>query len=193
MQWTSAFPPNDNPQRRIQDIKEKGYTIASKRNGRKAERLLLPIPRGISMGYEVFSKKFRDKALKTLKSTNIYELSSANKHGLLPDHKFPEIRWDEETRKENPDEMPEDEIMQKFQLLDNQRNQQKREVCRQCFQSNKRGTLFGIKYFYKGSEDWDPKIPKIGKEAEKGCVGCGWYDIQKWRESLNSFILENSK
>ena len=34
MKWTSDFPQNDNPQRRIQDIKEKGYTIASRRNGR---------------------------------------------------------------------------------------------------------------------------------------------------------------
>ena len=51
MKWTSDFPQNDNPQRRIQDIKEKGYTIASRRNGRKAERLLLPIPRGAITGY----------------------------------------------------------------------------------------------------------------------------------------------
>jgi len=122
MKWTSNFPQNDNPQRRIQDIKEKGYTIASRRNGRKAERLLLPIPRGAETGYEIFSLKFRKKALKALSEVNVYELSSANKHGLLPDHKFPEIRWDDTTRAENPDEMPEAEIRLKFQLLDNQRN-----------------------------------------------------------------------
>lgn len=193
MKWTSSFPPNDNPQRRIQDIKEKGYTIASKRNGRKAERLLLPIPRGSETGYEVFSTAFRKKALKTLNEINVYELSSANKHGLLPDHKFPEIRWDDETRAENPDEMPEAEIRQKFQLLDNQRNQQKREVCRKCFQTGERGKLFGLNYFYKGSEKWDSKVPKVGKDAEKGCIGCGWYDIQKWRESLNSFVSKKGK
>lgn len=193
MKWTSSFPQNDNPQRRIQDIKEKGYTIASRRNGRKAERLLLPIPRGSETGYEILSSTFRKKAMKALNNINVYELSSANKHGLLPDHKFPEIRWDEKTRAENPDEMSEAEIKQKFQLLDNQRNQQKREVCRKCFQTGERGKLFGLNYFYKGTDKWDSKIPKVGKEAEKGCIGCGWYDIQEWRNSINKMINKKSK
>lgn len=190
LKWTSQFPQNDNPQRRIQDIKEKGYTISSKRNGRKAERLLLPIPRGIASGYEIFSINFRKKALKTLNQINVYELSSANKHGLLPDHKFPEIRWNETTRTENPDEMSEFEIKEKFQLIDNQRNQQKREACRKCFQTGQRGKLYGVNYFYAGNENWSNDFPKIGKEAEKGCVGCGWYDIQKWRDSLNKLITK---
>jgi hypothetical protein len=188
MDWTSNFPPNDNPQRRIQDIKELGYTIASRRVGKKMERLLLPIPRGLQTGYETFSKDFRIKSLKALNHLNAYEMSSANKAGLLPDHKFPEIRWDAETRNENPETMSEKEIQSKFQLLDNQRNQQKREVCRNCFQSNKRGILFGIKYYYEGNENWDKGIPKVGKDAEKGCVGCGWYDIATWRKSLNKVI-----
>ena len=125
-------------------------------------------------------------------SINVYECSKANKHGLLPDHKFPEIRWDEETRAENPEGMPESEIKEKFQLVDNQRNQQKREVCRKCFQTGKRGKLYGINFYYSGNENWDNEIPKIGKEAEKGCIGCGWYDIQKWRECLNE-LIENNK
>lgn len=43
MEWTSAFPSNNNPQRRIQDIKELGYTIATKRVGQHTYRMLLPI------------------------------------------------------------------------------------------------------------------------------------------------------
>lgn len=84
--------------------------------------------------------------------------------------------------------MTDDEIIQKFQLLDNQRNQQKREVCRKCFQDGIRGTIYGIKYFYKGAEEWDNKIPVKGKAAEKGCEGCPWYDIEKWRKMLNDEI-----
>ena len=186
MKWTSDFPPNDNPQRRIQDIKELGYTIASRRVGKKMERLLLPIPRGLQTGYETFSKEFRIRALKALNHINAYELSTANKAGLLPDHKFPEIRWDVETRVENPETMSNMEINDKFQLLDNQRNQQKREVCRSCFQTGKRGIIFGVKYFYEGDENWNKDIPKIGKEAEKGCIGCAWYDMATWRKSLNN-------
>ena len=80
--------------------------------------------------------------------------------------------------------MTDDEIRAKFQLLTNQRNQQKREVCRNCFQTGKRGTIYGISYFYEGDEDWDKSIPVKGKEAEKGCVGCPWYDIQKWKDNI---------
>jgi hypothetical protein len=190
LKWTSNFPPNDNPQRRIQDIKEMGYTISTRRDGRKTERLLVPIPRGFQTGYETFSKHFISKSIKVLKALNVYELGSANRGGLLPDHKFPEIRWDAETRAENPDDMANEEIKCKFQLIDNQRNQQKREVCRKCFQTGKRGTLFGIKYFYEGNDNWDANIPKVGKAAEQGCIGCGWYDIEKWREELNKLIAK---
>lgn len=189
LEWTSDFPVNDNPQRRIQDIKDMGYTISSRQVGKKMERLLVPIPTTMQTGYETFSAAFRKRALKVLDHLNVYELSEANRAGLLPDHKFPEIRWDAATRAENPDDMPEDEIKAKFQLLDNQRNQQKREVCRNCFSTGKRGTLFGLQFFYEGDERWPTDVPKTGKAAESGCVGCGWYDIEKWRAALNKVIL----
>ncbi|NMV48347.1 hypothetical protein FOL85_02350 [Lactobacillus reuteri] len=67
----------------------------------------------------------------------------------------------------------------------------KREACRRCVLSGKRQCPFGIKYFYKGDEDWDPNIPQKGKEAEAGCVGCGWYDIEKWRQELNKQLEED--
>lgn len=198
LEWKSVkydLPSNPNWARRIQDIKEFGYTLAT--DTRRTVKgkyetdthiLLVPIPKGGVTGYEVMSPAFKAKAISVMESINVYEFSKANKHGLLPDHKFPEIRWDEETRAENPEEMPPEEIKEKFQLIDNQRNQQKREVCRKCFQTGNRGKLYGIDYFYKGDEKWPEDIPKIGKEAEKGCVGCGWYDIQKWRESLNELV-----
>lgn len=203
LQWNSVqynLPTNKNWARRVQDIKEFGYTLATDTRRQvegKSETdthiQLIPLPKGGVTGYEVMSPAFKAKAIAAMGGINAYELSSANKHGLLPDHKFPEIRWDEKTRAENPDEMSVEEITEKFQLIDNQRNQQKRETCRRCFQTGIRGKLYGINYYYAGSEIWNPEIPKIGKDAEIGCVGCGWYDIQKWRESLNNFILENSK
>ncbi|TAE25035.1 MAG: restriction endonuclease [Candidatus Kapaibacterium sp.] len=192
LEWTSAFPANDNPQRRIQDIKEMGYTIASRRVGQKTERLLLPLPRGLETGYEALSKAFRAKALRVLEYVNVYEISRANKAGLLPDHKFPEIRWDAHTKAENPETMSDEAIRSKFQLIDNQRNQQKREVCRQCFQTNQRGQIFGIDFFAEGDNNWatnfiERELPvvKIGAEAEIGCLGCPWYDIDAWRKALN--------
>lgn len=203
LEWNSVqydLPANKNWARRVQDIKEFGYTLATDTRRQVTGKYetdthiqLVPLPKGGVTGYEVMSPTFKAKAISVMEGINAYELSSANKHGLLPDHKFPEIRWDEKTREENPDEMSKAEIIEKFQLLDNQRNQQKRETCRKCFQTGIRGKLYGINYYYSGNEEWDEKIPKVGKDAEKGCVGCGWYDIQKWRQSLNSFILEKSK
>jgi hypothetical protein len=48
----------------------------------------------------------------------------------------------------------------------------------------------GIKYYYQGGEEWDKTIPTIGKEAEQGCVGCGWYDFEAWRNALNQKLIE---
>lgn len=122
---------------------------------------------------------------------NIGVLGKTGSGNLLPDHKFSEIRWDKDTKDVNADDMTDEEIKAKFQLLSNQRNEQKREACRRCVLSGKRQCPFGIKYFYKGDEDWDPNIPQKGKEAEAGCVGCGWYDIEKWRQELNKQLEED--
>lgn len=186
-----TLPQNPNWARRIQELKECGYTIATDINrycprckANKTHLILLPIERGHidGNGYETWSLALRKRIICILGGIDAYEGVSSTH--VLPDHKFSEIRWDENTKNENPDAMSDDEIRAKFQLLTNQRNQQKREVCRACFQTGKRGILFGIPYFYEGSESWDPSIPKKGKEAEKGCVGCPWYDIQAWREHL---------
>jgi hypothetical protein len=185
------LPQNPNWARRIQDLKEFGYTIATntKRHCEKCNRnttqlLLLPLPRGGITGYETWSKELRERIVKTLETYDVYEAKTAKKEGLLPDHKFPEIRWDDETRRGSLENLSNVGIKNDFQLLTNQRNQQKREICRNCYQTGKRGVIYGIPYFYRGSADWDRNIPQRGKEAEKGCVGCAWYDIERWRQEL---------
>lgn len=182
----TVFPPNDNPARRIQDIKDAGYTIATIHHyqGKKSARILLPIPKSAKMEYETFTPQFKARVIRLLQGVNAYEDKTTIAKGLIPDHKFSEVRWDENTKGENPMNMSDEEIISKFQLLDNQRNQQKREVCRRCFQEGKRGIIYGIPYFYAGNENWDTTIPPIGKCAEKGCIGCAWYDIQEWRKRL---------
>ncbi len=196
MDWVYGhqFPPNpdgnanQNLQRRIQDIKDKGYTVASKREGKIWKRKLLPLPRQMAYTYETISSKLRARILSALNAVDVYELSSPNRMGLIPDHKFPEIRWDADTPRNNPNDMPDDEIRAKFQLINNQRNEQKREICRRCFQTGQRGKLFGIDFFYAGGDRWDDNIPQTGAAAEPGCVGCGWYDISAWREALNNRV-----
>ena len=182
------FPINPNSARRIQDIKDAGYTLASvpRPNGLKGyNRILLPLPLHAKMGYETFTPQFKARVIRLLRERNAFEARVTAKKALIPDHKFSEVRWDDETKAENSMEMTDAEIIQKFQLLDNQRNQQKRVVCRKCFQEGIRGTIYGIDYFYEGNEKWDPNIPTKGKAAEKGCVGCPWYDIELWRKMIN--------
>ena len=182
------FPMNPNSARRIQDIKDAGYTLASvpRPGGLKGNnRILLPLPLHAEMGYETFTPQFKARVIRLLRERNAFEARVTAKKALIPDHKFSEVRWDDETKAENSMEMTDAEIIQKFQLLDNQRNQQKREICRRCFQEGIRGTIYGIHYFYEGDENWDPSIPKVGKAAEKGCIGCPWYDIELWRKMLN--------
>lgn len=69
-------------------------------------------------------------------------------------------------------------------FLKQNRLEQKREVCRNCYQTGKRGIIYGIPFFYEGTANWDTSIPKKGKDAEKGCIGCAWYDIERWRREL---------
>ena len=146
------------------------------------------MPRSIIRNYETIPTELRNRILTILNFENVYESSAANRQGLLPDYKFPEIRWDAETRRANQPDMSEDDIRAKFKLLDNQRNQQKREVCRHCFQTGERGTPFGIRYFYAGTSKWSDDVPQVRIEAEQGCVRCDWYDIREWRNSLNGLI-----
>ena len=191
---TCAIPNNPNWARRWQDLKEDGYTTATipshyceTCNGKRAKIIMLRYPREVVTGYETIPPRLRKRILETLGHHDVYE-DRIRKKGLLPEHKFPEIRWDEKTRNKNTDAMTAEEIVEKFQLMDNQRNQQKREACRKCWQTGKRGFPYGIKFFYSGNEDWNSMIPKSGKIAEAGCVGCGWYDLQKWREAINRLI-----
>lgn len=189
------FPMNPNSARRIQDIKDAGYTLASvpRPDGKKGyNRILLPIPLHAEMGYETFSPQFKARVIRLLNERNAFEARATAKKALIPDHKFSEVRWDEETKGENPMDMTDDEIIQKFQLLDNQRNQQKREICRKCFQEGVRGTIYGIDYYYKGNNLWDKNIPTTGKAAEKGCEGCPWYDIEEWRNQLNNALKQKA-
>jgi len=192
--WQCAectLPSNRNWASRIKDLKNFGYTLAtdinkfcSKCKANKTHILLVPVARnGVGNGYETWSQALRRRILRVLSYIDVYE-SRKDPNNVLPDHKFSEIRWDKDTKADNPDDMSDDEIRKKFQLLTNQRNQQKREVCRNCYQTGTRGIIFGIPYFYEGNENWGEGIPRTGKEAEKGCIGCAWYDIAEWRKRL---------
>lgn len=64
------FPMNPNPARRIQDIKDAGYTLASvpRPGGLKGyNRILLPLPLHTEMGYETFTPQFKARVIRLLR------------------------------------------------------------------------------------------------------------------------------
>ena len=109
-------------------------------------------------------------------------------HELVIEHRFPMIRWGGTEPKLSSD-MTETEIGRKFQLLkfdgSGNHNLLKSRACEVCCKTGQRGTPFGIRFFYEGGETWPEAVAVSGSGAEKGCVGCGWYDFAKWREELN--------
>lgn len=124
---------------------------------------------------------------------DIIEQRQRADHELVVDHRFPMERWGE-AESRNPDDMSDEEINRKFQLLkkddSGNHNLLKSRACERCIATGKRGYPLGIKFYYAGNEDWPSDCPGFGSGAEQGCFGCGWYDFAAWRTALNSYIVD---
>lgn len=118
-----------------------------------------------------------ERILKVYTYTDVIEQRQRAIHELVIDHRFPMERWGE-NEPPHLTSMSESEIKKKFQLLkkdaSGNHNLLKSRSCERCIKTGKRGTPFGIKFWYEGGENW-PSIHQRGAEAEEGCVGCGWY------------------
>ena len=184
---------NPNPQKNIQNLRDKGFVIVthrgvqcSKCGQRKARYTLTPVLMNQKYFVETIPPKLKRKICELFDFRDAYTgIQNPNAETHIPDHKFPEDRWDTDTAVKNDVDMSISEIQEKFQLLNAQTNMQKKQACGDCIRTGKRGYPFGIKYYYAGTEDWDKDIPTRGKAAETGCIGCGWYDMLKWKEELN--------
>ena len=138
--------------------------------------------------------RFAKRAVDVLGSRDVVDNTERPANQLTVDHKLPMLRWTSEVSKEqsNYASMTDDDIREKFQLLKKSNgsishNLLKSRSCEQCFKKGKRGTPFGITFFYKGGANWEPE----DKKDPRGCIGCGWYDLEEWRKHLNRVI--NSK
>lgn len=103
------------------------------------------------------------------------------------DHKFPQIRW-ENNENINHNNMSAQEIKERFILLNRSNNLLKSRYCEKCFQKGIRGNFPGIYFWHKGNGQWDKSL---GKYNEKGCIGCFWYDPYEWRKELNKILNKN--
>lgn len=138
-------------------------------------------------------KKLADKILEFYDYKDVIENRKKPAHELVIDHRFPMERWDKIESKHDVN-MNEIEIKRKFQLLKKDsagnHNLLKSRSCERCIKTGKRGEPMGIRFWYSGGEDWPENIPQFGAEAEAGCVGCGWYDFESWRNALNATLAE---
>lgn len=192
-------PLTNNPQKPIQFLRDSGYVISTHRaircdqcNGKRVHYILTPVLTTDKNNYEVVSEALKERICEVFGYTDAYtEMRNPSPKAFIADHKFPEDRWDEKTATNNPDDMSEEEIRAKFQLLSTQTNLHKQRQCASCITSKKRGYPYGIKYYYSGGEEWNAEYPERGADAEKGCVGCGWYDLLKWKESLNEKVSKS--
>jgi len=180
---------NSQPPARIRDIKKKGFFIATRRQvckqcNKNAHHDILIMtdinPEILKPEFrKPISQKLSKKIVSLLKRTECVFEKTKTQSELVIDHKFPSQRWDK-PESDNNDNMLENEIKNKFQLLDNQTNLLKSRECDRCIFENKRGVFMGIKWYYKGNEEWAGS----SFSDEKGCIGCPWYDVKKWKEEL---------
>jgi len=133
------------------------------------------------------SAKFAVRVKEIYKNEEAVFLRKFSPNQLEVDHKFPQIRWNQ-NEDENKTDMSEKEIRDKFILLTRSNNLLKSRHCEKCFKTGRRGNFPGIYFWFRGNEDWDEKIDK--RDA-RGCEGCFWNDPYKWREELNKILEDN--
>lgn len=139
-------------------------------------------------------KSFVKRVMRIFGSRDVVENTERTQNQLTIDHKLPRIRWNEESTEQliNYSNMDDDFIKEHFQLLKKSNgtvshNLLKSNTCVSCFRTGKRGKPFGIDYFYEGGSEWGPADSK----DPSGCIGCGWYDFDRWRMSLNEFTRQS--
>jgi len=183
--------PGTQPAKAIQIIRQNGFkienkTIYCKDCGEKTvhrkmvslekERVFTrsKLPVGLKQRVKEYYKNIEAITLRTDFPSNMLEV----------DHRFPQVRWGGQ-EPDNPVNMSNSEIEERFMLLTRANNLWKSRYCERCYKSGERGTFPGIDFFYMGTKKWDQSI---GPHDLTGCEGCFWYNPGKWRKALNLII-----
>lgn len=139
------------------------------------------------------SPSFAKKVIDILGSRDIVESTKRPANQLTIDHKLPMLRWDEKEKQAQTSykDMDDQDIRNHFQLLKKSNgsvshNLLKSRSCEVCWKTGQRGKPFGINYYYSGTEKWT----SLNKVDASGCIGCGWFDLDIWRNELNK-VLKN--
>jgi hypothetical protein len=186
---------NAQPAARIRDIKKRGFFIASKRKscGNCQQKTMHDLLVMATSPKNLIKTEFRkpissclnEKILQALNRKEIVFDQVKTSRELVIDHKFPSQRWSK-PETDNPDDMSDENIKRKFQLLNNQTNLLKSRECDRCVAEGIRGQFMGIRWYYSGNERWDKE-----RDDESGCIGCPWYDVREWKEQLRNAIRKS--
>jgi len=182
--------PGTQPAKPIQIIRQHGFEIENDNrycNTCHAKtvhrRLTSTEPQKVSFVRKQIPTEIRRHVLQLYKNTEAISLREMVPNLLEVDHRFPQVRWaDDEVYSQN---ITNEWLYQKFQLLTREHNLWKSRYCERCFKTGERGTFIGIDFFYTGGKNWDASI---NPHDERGCQGCFWYDPEKWRKALNLVI-----
>lgn len=157
------------------------------RQDRWTGKLIEPVP-APSMPQD-----FALRVVNLLGARDVVDNTERPPNQLTVDHKLPMIRWNPETqvKQSSYSTMTDDDIIEMFQLLKASNgsishNLLKSRTCERCFKTGNRGKPFGIDFFYAGGPKWQPSDQK----DPSGCVGCGWFDFDRWRNELNARLSE---
>ena len=128
-----------------------------------------------------------------LRSRDVVENTERTPGQLTIDHKLPMIRWNPDTKRQQTvyTGMSDEDIVKHFQLLKKSNgsvshNLLKSRACEKCYKTGNRGMPFGISFFYAGGQKWAGS----DKTDATGCIGCGWFDFDLWRDRLNKTVRE---
>lgn len=182
---------NPQPASRIRQLKMYGYHIVTQKKecsccgSKQYFDLLIRLPRhsANSQKRSTITRALRERILSTLENRDCVTEIKLEKRACVIDHKFPSSRW-VIGESVNETSMPESRIRDKFQILSNQSNLQKERYCQRCVIEGLRGDYFGIQWYYKGDAKWRG----TSKADEDGCVGCPWYDVERWKIAFNLFL-----
>ena len=144
----------------VEYIKENNKTIAYKFNG-------------FNVSNEIKNRQINSDIRKYFDDKNCAHTGSPNKK-----HNKHEI--DHKNGRYNEDDVfnSKTQKIEDFQPLTQESNKQKREVCKKCKKTNKRYDAIYLGYntsVIEGTLEYNEVL---------GCVGCYWYDCNKFKKSL---------
>ena len=177
---------NDQPAARIRDIKKNGFIISTQKRfctdcqKKQYHDILLVFDLSSEVRSEFrkpISGTMRTKIINVLDKIDAFSDAHRPNNEFVIDHKFPSQRWVE--AESDNDQLSNEEIKNKFQLLPNQTNMMKSRLCDNCVKTGVRPNFLGIKWFYSGDENW-----RRSKDIGSGCYGCPWFDLGEWKQKV---------